>query len=1179
LTQFSIDHGSDASVWLDAEGHIAYANDAACRTLYRSRGGLLSLTISDINPDFPSGAWEKEWKRVKSVGSGTFEARHITKFGKIFPVEVTAYYGEFGGKEYIFASARDITQRKEAERQNNLQLSALKAAANGIVITDERGQILWTNPAFTRLTGYDAAEVIGQTPRVLKSGMQDPGFYLKLWSTIHSGEVWHGEIVNRRKNGTLYTEDITITPVRNDAGCISHFIAIKQDVTERKRAETALWESEEQLSAILDNSTAIIYLKDAAGRYIRANRAFETLSGFKPGEATGKTDRELFPREVADVFRANDQRVLRENTSLEFEETNYHDGTLHTYLSVKFPLHDCEGAPYAIAGISTDITERKRAQGAIQERTVYLNTLFEISPLGIVVLNTDGCIQMSNTAFEKLFQYSRREIAGAKLDEFIVPPELRAEAEALTAECLGGAGARATARRRRKDATFVDVDIYGVPLVIDHELRGYLALYQDITERKRAEADMLKYAEDLEVSKAAQEKHAQELAHLVEELAQERDLLGTLMDNLPDYVYYKDRQGRFLRVNQATAKLLGVSDPREALGKTESDFSSTEEAKAWGSSERQIIETGQPLIGRITSTRPSDRQRRWLSTSKVPIRDAHGRVTGLVGIARDITEHMQAEEKIRQSEAKYRSLVVNIPDVIWTMDAEMRFAFISPNIERVSGFSLDEVYRCGAALFLENVHTEDVGPMSKAMQALFANGEPYDVECRVRRKSGEWIWVHDRAVATYEKDGVRYADGLLSDITPSKRAEESLRASEERYRELFENASDIVYTTGMDTRLTSLNRVGQQMLGYSPEEVGQLDLCQLVAAKHWHLIERSRQRLLAGNPDFTTEVEVSTKDGRPMMLEVKPRLIYKDGKPVGVQGVARDITGRDEAELELRHAQKLESVGRLAAGIAHEINTPIQFVGDNTRFLQDSFGDLQTLLTRYQDLRDAADAHVVTPEMLAEVHRAEEKADCAYLMEEIPKALTQTLDGVTRVATIVRAMKEFAHPEGKEMAATDLNRALLSTLTVARNELKYVADVETVLGDLPLVVCNIGDINQVFLNLLVNAAHAIGETVKGSGQKGRIRVCTASEGNTVLVTIADTGCGIPEANRRKVFDPFFTTKEVGRGTGQGLAIARSVVVDRHKGTLTFESEVGKGTTFYIRLPIDPGDWSKEVRAS
>jgi signal transduction histidine kinase len=253
-------------------------------------------------------------------------------------------------------------------------------------------------------------------------------------------------------------------------------------------------------------------------------------------------------------------------------------------------------------------------------------------------------------------------------------------------------------------------------------------------------------------------------------------------------------------------------------------------------------------------------------------------------------------------------------------------------------------------------------------------------------------------------------------------------------------------------------------------------------------------------------------------------------------------------------------------------------VGDNTRFLQDSFGGLQTLLSKYQELRNAADSGAVSPQVLAEVREAEEASDCTYLLEEIPRALAQTLDGVTRVATIVRAMKEFAHPTANAMSGADLNHALLSTLTVARNELKYVADVETEFADLPLVICNIGDLNQVFLNLLVNAAHAIAEVMKGTGQKGTIRVRTVAEGNTVLVAISDTGCGIPEAHRAKVFDPFFTTKEVGRGTGQGLAIARTVVVERHKGSLTFESELGKGTTFYVRLPVDPGECSKEMRA-
>jgi len=186
----------------------------------------------------------------------------------------------------------------------------------------------------------------------------------------------------------------------------------------------------------------------------------------------------------------------------------------------------------------------------------------------------------------------------------------------------------------------------------------------------------------------------------------------------------------------------------------------------------------------------------------------------------------------------------------------------------------------------------------------------------------------------------------------------------------------------------------------------------------------------------------------------------------------------------------------------------------------------------------------------------------------VPGSLKSCEDGISRISTIVRAMKEFAHPDQREKAAVDLNQALQTTLAIAKNEYKYVADVTADFGDLPPVLCHVGDLNQVFLNLIVNAAHAIGDVVGQAGGKGSIRIRTLQEGNWARIDIADTGAGIPQSIRHRIFDPFFTTKEVGKGTGQGLAIARSIVVTKHHGSLTFETEVGKGTTFTIRLPID-----------
>lgn len=292
-----------------------------------------------------------------------------------------------------------------------------------------------------------------------------------------------------------------------------------------------------------------------------------------------------------------------------------------------------------------------------------------------------------------------------------------------------------------------------------------------------------------------------------------------------------------------------------------------------------------------------------------------------------------------------------------------------------------------------------------------------------------------------------------------------------------------------------------------------------------------------------------------------------------------DITERRLMERQFAQAMKMESIGRLAAGIAHEINTPTQYVGDNIRFLQDAMRDLVNLLQRFRNLLDRLKQGTVSDEQIAELEQAIEYADLEYLLEEIPKAIAQSLEGVDRVAKIVRAMKEFSHPGPAEMTTVDLNHALESTITVARNEWKYVADMVTDFDpNLPPVPCLPGEMNQVFLNIIVNAAHAIADVVGGGVEgKGTITVSTRALSDWVEIRISDTGTGIPEAIRSKIFDPFFTTKQVGKGTGQGLAYAHSVV-EKHKGIITFETEEGKGTTFIIRLPLHQEEQVKEAAA-
>lgn len=283
-----------------------------------------------------------------------------------------------------------------------------------------------------------------------------------------------------------------------------------------------------------------------------------------------------------------------------------------------------------------------------------------------------------------------------------------------------------------------------------------------------------------------------------------------------------------------------------------------------------------------------------------------------------------------------------------------------------------------------------------------------------------------------------------------------------------------------------------------------------------------------------------------------------------------DVTARIQAEQEQEQSGKLESIGRLASGIAHEINTPVQFVNDSVHFINEGLQALEKMLQLHAGQLEQIHAGALTA---SEAHQqAEEVADeldLEYLRENLPDSVKSSLDGLTRISTIVRSMKEFAHPDAEEKTAADLNANIASTLEIARNEYKYVADVHTEFGsDLPPVPCFRSQINQVLLNLVVNAAHAIEDRIaKGEIERGTISVVTAQDQGRACIRVSDTGCGIPEELQKKIFEPFFTTKAVGKGTGQGLSLVRKVIVDGHGGQVHVDSQPGQGTTFTISLPL------------
>jgi PAS domain S-box-containing protein len=364
-----------------------------------------------------------------------------------------------------------------------------------------------------------------------------------------------------------------------------------------------------------------------------------------------------------------------------------------------------------------------------------------------------------------------------------------------------------------------------------------------------------------------------------------------------------------------------------------------------------------------------------------------------------------------------------------------------------------------------------------------------------------------------------------------------------------------IYAKDAKSRFTACNKLVAHRLGAEPADlIGKTDF-DFFPREHAERFFADEQALIQSGVPLVNHEEIAfdkTCGMDRVILTSKVPLRDAAGNLTGIVGTGFDITDRKDAEARMASSDRLESIGRLAAGVAHEINTPIQYLNDSVSFIRDGVGEL---LAYIDELHKATTARPAASE------------DVDYMREELPPALTRVAEGLARITEIVRSMKVFSNADQREMSDVDLNCAINSTLVVARSEYRDVADVETDFGEIPRVVCHGGQINQVVLNLVVNAAHAIGDSNKGSGTRGRIVVRTREENGSVVISIADTGGGIPEAIRARIFDPFFTTKEVGRGTGQGLSVSRNVVVKGHGGELDFTTEVGKGTTFFVRLPI------------
>jgi PAS domain S-box-containing protein len=562
--------------------------------------------------------------------------------------------------EALRAAARTLAAallRKEADenvrKATELVKAVVQASPVAITALDASGLVRMWNPAAEKLFGWTEAEVLGGTLPTISPEDLLPHEAISA-RALRGETISSVELRRKRKDGSWLDVEVSNAPIFDAQREIVGHLRLVVDITERKRAEEALKKSESRYRRLVGAVTDFVCsIELADGRLVRAvyGAGCETLTGYSSDEfprdpnqllqIVYEEDRPAALTLVENLFRGGDPPVF----DLRIVSK---DNLIRWVKCTPVCRSDTDRRFVSLDILVSDITEQKEAEKAAAERTAHLNALIRHSPVAIISLDVEGRIVMCNPAFEQMFLYAEKELLGGKVDQMIAVGEMAEEAQNFTDRVIQAETIHVTTQRRRRDGMLVDVELHAVPLRIDGKIAGTYGLYLNVTERKRAEEKLKRYATELEAAKLVQEKHTGELARLVDELARERDLLHSLMDNLPDYIYFKDPASRFTRLDKAHATAFGLTDPTQAIGKSDFDFFTNEHAQQAFADEQGIIETGRPILGKEEKETWPDGHVSWVSTTKMPLRDAHGQIIGLVGISHDITERMRSEESLKR---------------------------------------------------------------------------------------------------------------------------------------------------------------------------------------------------------------------------------------------------------------------------------------------------------------------------------------------------------------------------------------------------------------------------------------------------------------------------------------------------------------------------------------------------
>jgi PAS domain S-box-containing protein len=967
---------------------------------------------------------------------------------------------------------------------------------------------------------------------------------------------------------------------------------------ERKRAEAELKSARSFLNSVVENLPVGVFAKDASSlKFVLWNKAGETIAGVTSQEAIGKNDYDIYPKEQADVFTAQDREILtgdrNQSTVKDIGEEpiqTRHKGMriLHTR---KVPILDAAGRPQYVLGITEDITERRQ----VDESVRLYDQIVENMQIGLYVyhlenIDDDSTLRAiaSNPAATLFTGLEMADVLGMTIDEIF--PHLRSK---------NIPQAFASVIRSQKAVELEDIDcdeggrinrafsIKAFPL--PNNCVG--VAFENITARKRLEL---------------------ELQASLEKTERSEQLLRTVIDKTSDWIFAKDKNFCYILVNRSFAKAIGKT-VEEIIGKSDLDLGFSVEL-VFGNSAKNIrgfrtddsaVLAGEIIHNPCDPATIADGSVHIFDTQKLPLRDAEGNVFAVLAFARDITERHESEAALRRSETRFRSLVANIPGVVYRWQCDFSTSFISNAVYLLTGYPAGDFIsplNRGGRTFASIIYPEDLAKVEATIRQAIENKESYNLEYRLLAADGTLKWVWDKGSPVFDADGnVCYLDGVIFDISDRYYAEEALRQKTLELESVFRALPDLYFRLDADGIIVDYlsgtssslyvppeHFIGQRITDILPHNVA----CQFAKA----IFEISETR-----NSIDIEYSLSMSEGEKTY---EARLLPFNSDQIII--LARNITKRKQAEAQLKHknhqleqtlkqlgrtqaqliqAEKMSGLGQLVAGIAHEINNPVSFIYGNIIYASEYAKNLLQLCSLYQ-------YHY--PKPVSSIAEFAEEIELEFMKEDFPHLLNSIQTGAERIRQIVLSLRNFSRLEESDIKRVDIHEGIDSTLLILQHRLKENGrnrQIEIVkeYGKLPPIQCYAGQLNQVFMNIVSNAIDALAnvrnrklelatyseeelqdfQSLPLSGDAlPWIRIRTeVLENNWVAIAISDNGSGMAESVKSRIFDPFFTTKPVGKNTGLGLSISYQIVVERHGGILRCISAPGEGSEFAIEIPI------------